>query len=324
MVGVLVMKQKKSKIERVAAIAADDALKAQAEKGAKSDNYKRLIAEALDSTKSHDFISRMDECGDDNGWGKPKKCGSPYCIRCFPEMVGNQKALMAKALNRYATEAGQRANLKWVTILFAVFGFDLLSQKYPTFPVDTAKDAKENLATKEMAALDKIFPNPVWLGGYSWEAVRPDIASPYKHATIKALAATTSAAGIAAPAPPEIFAHPMDCWRNHLITFHAHLVVDLAGTDEKAFHTYCHGKWGMGRSVPRGVLIMPLVKNKAVPDSLETLAVYPYLNQWIYKQSKADKQAKVSPNPLEPEILSAMVSGLTRLKQSIRTNHKWK
>ncbi len=230
---------------------------------------------------------------------------------------------MAKVLNRYATEASQRANIKWVTILFSVFGFDLLAKNFPTFPLDTAKEAK-NIAVKELEALGKMFPDAVWLGGYSWEAVRRDIASPYKHATIKALIGLSDSAGLVAPAPSSIFANPMDKWREHLITFHAHLVVDLAGTDEQAFHDYCHGKWGRARGVPRGVLITPLVSTKAVPDSLDTLAVYPYLNQWIYKQAKADKKAKVSPTSLEPEILSAMVSGLTALKPSIRTKHGWK
>lgn len=316
------MVKKKNKQAVVAKIDANDALKAQAVKGAKSDNYKRLIAEALDSTKSHDLSGKMDDCGDDNGWGTPKKCGSPYCIRCFPEMVGNQKALMAKALNRYATEADQRANLKWVTILFASFGFDLLDKGHPTFPLDTAKKAKAT-AGNELETLGAKFPSAVWLGGYSWETVRLDVASQYKHATIDALMDASSLAGLVAPAPSPIFTSPMDKWRKHLIIFHAHLVLDLAGTDAQAFHTYCHGKWGMGRGVPRGVLKMPLVTNKAVPDSLDTLAVYPYLNQWIYKQSKADKQAKVSPTSLEPEVLSAMVSGLTTLKQSIRTKRKW-
>jgi len=306
----------------VATLKANDVLKAQAIRGAKSDDYKRLIAEALASTKSHDLTDSMSDCGNDNGWGKPIKCGSPYCIRCFPEMTGNQKALMAKALNRHANEAEQRANLKWVTVLFSAFGFDLLEKNYPTFPLDTAKKAKI-IAGNELEALAAKFPSVVWLGGYSWEAVRLDVASQYKHATLENLAAATSSAEIEAPAPSEIYAHPMDRWRNHLITFHAHLVVDLAGTDESAFHTYCHGKWGMGRGVPRGVQIDPLYPQKSVPDSLDTLAVYPYLNQWIYKQPKADRQAKVLATPLEPEVLSAMVSGLTSLKQSIRTKRKW-
>ena len=316
------MVRKKNKQAVVANLLANDALKAQAVRGAKSDDYKRLVGQALCATKSDLLADRMDSCGNDNGWGKPIKCGSPYCIRCFPEMTGNQKALMAKALNRYATEAEQRANLKWVTILFSAFGFDLLEQNYPTFPLDTAKEAKI-IGGNELEALAAKFPSVVWLGGYSWEAVRLDVASQYKHATLENLTAVTSSAKIEAPAPPEIYAHPMDRWRNHLITFHAHLVVDLAGTDEPAFHAYCHGKWGMGRGVPRGVQIDTLYPQKSVPDSLDTLAVYPYLNQWIYKQPKAEKQAKVLAAPLEPEVLSAMVSGLTSLKQSIRTKRKW-
>lgn len=200
---------RKNKQALVATLKANDVLKAQAIRGAKSDDYKRLVAKALASTKSHGLADRMSECGDDNGWGKSKNCGSPYCIRCFPQMVGKQKADMAKVLNRYATEAGQRANIKWVTILFSVFGFDLLAKAYPTFPLDTAKEAKK-IAVNELEALGKMFPDAVWLGGYSWEAVRQDIASDYKHATIDDLIEVSDKAKLVAPAPLPVFAGSFD------------------------------------------------------------------------------------------------------------------
>ena len=200
---------RKNKQALVAKLKANDALKAQAIRGAKSDDYKRLVAEALASTKSHVLADRMSDCGTQDSWGNPVKCGSPYCIRCFPQMVSRQKADMAKVLNRYATEASQRANIKWVTILFSVFGFDLLAKDYPTFPLDTAKEAK-NIAVKELETLGKMFPDAVWLGGYSWEAVRQDIASDYKHATIDDLIEVSDKAKLVAPAPLPVFAGSFD------------------------------------------------------------------------------------------------------------------
>jgi len=149
---------RKNKQALVAKLKANDALKAQAIRGAKSDDYKRLIAQALASTKSHGLADRLSDCGTQDSWGNPVKCGSSYCIRCFPKMVGAQKADMAKVLKRHTTEAEQRANIKWVTILFSVFGFDLVAKDYPVFPLDTAKEAKKH-AVKELDALGKMFPD---------------------------------------------------------------------------------------------------------------------------------------------------------------------
>lgn len=98
-----------TKAQLVAKLEANDALKAQAVRGAKSDDYIRLIKEALDSTASTSLKDKMfTDCGTRNKWNNVQNCGSPYCVRCFRNIVANQKDDMALAMKRHGMITSDR------------------------------------------------------------------------------------------------------------------------------------------------------------------------------------------------------------------------
>lgn len=301
---------------------------------------------------SHHLADKMDDCSSDDRWGNPIKCHCLYCAKrrdkdgtpnsCYIITTDKQKADMATVLDRYDNDDEQlRANLRWVTLLFSVYSFDLKAESYPTFPLDIVKmnpkgkgsatgtvmDAKKK-AQKQLSAMRTMFPNMAWFGSFSWEVIHLDLLGAKKQETIPALIKASSSKGIISPAQePPIFGDTMGHWRKHYITFHTHLVVDLRGSDEQEWRNYCHRMWGSQNKkfpIPDGVRIENLNERK-VTDSLDTFAVYPFVNQWNYKQSKADKKAKVPVTRLEPEILSALINGTTELnkRNSITINNKW-
>ena len=349
------MMAKKTKHQLAAALKAREDRTQQQQRAARSSDYRDMVDVALTSTKSDELFNKMLECGDRYN-GNLMECHSLYCAKegerkngkpnsCFKRITEEQKRVMASALNRYGTEAEQRENLRSVTILFSVFGYDLAKSAYPTFPLDlaidkgnpkstgrligTVMDAKAK-ADSQLKAMKNRFPSAAWLGAYSWETIRLDCLGAKKEKSVEALLKHSKAEGIEADGQSVVFGDSMDRWRKHYITFHAHLVVDLRGTDAAAFRAYCHKRWGLEgnnkRPVPDGVKIKNLVDGKNVAESLETLAVYPFLNQWNYKYDYNGEDEEEYPIVrLEPEILSALINGLALMnrKGKIAISSRW-
>lgn len=331
-----------------------------------SKEYAATVVNALTVTKSHNLLDAMRDCGE---WsqGNRTDCCSPYCAKdgrhnaykdkpsepksCYKKITESQDALMKTVLTRYPSDTELRDNLYSVTILFAAFGYNLDGNGNPVFPMQLLKDSDHSRgalvgavvnakrkADAQFKALKDAFPDVAWLGGYSWEAQHGERLGLKKQASLKALKKLALTDGLASDCQTIFTSKATEPWRNHYILFHAHLVVDLRGTDHQAFRDYCHKIWGTEdnkkRPVPDGVLIKKLKDEIYNPtkDSLETLALYPFLNQWKYKfkYSGTDEDGTtddtVYPDiTLEPEILSALVQGLTMLnkKTKIVLNNQW-
>lgn len=281
----------------------------------------------------------------------PLKKKADEATSCYVRLVEEQTERMEMVLTRYQNDTALRSNLYSVTILFAAFGYDLDGNDNPIMPMYILKDkarprgtltgtvmkAKKKADAQLKALADK-FPNVAWLGGYSWEAQHRERLGGKKKASLNALENLAVKDGLTSTCQTIYTSDAIESWRKHYILFHAHLVVDLRGTSHKTFRDYCHKIWGTDdnrkRPVPDGILIKPFKKDeyKSIPESLETLAQYPFRNQWKYKfkYSGTDEDGNtddtVYPDiTLEPEILSALVNGLTTLnrKTKIVLNNQW-
>ncbi len=335
-------------------------------RAATSKEYAAKVVDALTLTKSITLRDTMRDCGDWNH-GNRTDCKSLYCAKegrrkkykakgdeatsCYVRLVEEQDATMKTVMARYTSDTALRDNLYSVTILFAAFGYDLDSNDNPIMPMYILKDkarprgtlvgtvmkAKKK-ADYQLGRLKKKFPDVAWLGGYSWEAQHRERLGGKKKASLNALENLAVKDKLTSDCQTIFTSDAIDKWRQHYILFHAHLVVDLRGTSHKTFRDYCHKIWGTddnnNRPVPDGVLVKRFKKDeyKSIPKSLETLAQYPFMNQWKYKfkYSGTDENGNtddtVYPDiTLEPEILSALVNGLTTLnrKTKIVLNNQW-
>ncbi len=341
-------------------------LSIQIQRATQSEKYSSTVWDALLKTGNQSLATDMLDCGE---WesGNRQDCRSLYCgkkdrhkaykdnpsepVSCYKKITEPQDALMKTVLTRYPTDKEQRDNLRSVTILFAAFGYDLDGNDNPALPMYTLKDkahprgtlagtvikAKQR-ADRQLKTLSEKFPDVAWLGGYSWEAQHSERLGGKKKESLKALKTLADKDMLISRCQQTFITPATEPWRKHHILFHAHLVVDLRGTSHQTFRDYCHKIWGTDdnkkRPVPDGVLVKRFKEEeyKKVPDSLKTLAQYPFRNQWKYKfkYSGTDEDGNtddtVYPDiTLEPEILSALVQGLTTLnkKTKIVLNNQW-
>lgn len=358
------MATKKNKKAIVAKLKAQDAKADEAkdfaeriQRAKQSDEYSTTVIEALDATRSWDLISDMEDCGNRHN-GNLMECRSLYCAKkgcrkngaaksCYKRTTNAQDDLMKKVLQRYNNDDTHlRQNLRSVTILFSVFGFDLDKNDNPVFPMDvsptgamsgTVIQAKKK-ADAKMKALAKKYADVAWLGGYSWEVQHRDKLGGKKSNSLDDLLNHSGNEGLASDCQKIIRSPAEDKWHRHFINFHAHLVVDLRGADGDVFTEHCHKIFGSvgnnKRPVRDGVLVKRMVTedNKSVPESLATLAQYPFRNQWDYKgdydgtDDDGHRDEAVNPDEtLEPQILSALVNGTTLLHRKINIvlDNKW-
>jgi len=324
----------------------------------KTKDYSATTMDAFDATRSHNLALDMLGCSD---WydGNQQTCHSLYCAKkgerqkvghkkakeaksCYKRITNKQTALMRSVVDRYDNnDKAMRQNLRSMTILFSAYGFDLDKHDNPIFPLYKGKngslsgvvmDAKK-LAAKQLKKVKDRFPNVKWLGGYSWEVQHLNKLGGKKSVSLGALIGLNDQKF--ATACQKVFQDSNRIkWGKHYINFHCHLVVDLNGTDDKVFGRFCHSVWGQDgnkkRPVPDGVRIIEFKRAyyKSVPESLDTLAQYPFRNQWDYKFKYAgdvDKDIVDHNNLLEAEVLSALISA-TRLinkHSSLVINNNW-
>ena len=102
----------------------------------------------------------------------------------------------------------------------------------------------------------------------------------------------------------------MQQWADHLILYHGHFVVDLNGTEDREFRSWCHQRWGHNRPknpVRRGAYVQRLYKNRTIQQSLQTLARYPLKTPFYYHVPKNNRGQLVNQQRrYELTILSAM------------------
>ncbi len=341
-------------------------LRKRIQRAVKNKEYSATVDKALTATGSTDLMRDILDCGKwDNG--NLNECESLYCARkghrkngdaksCYKRTTAEQDTLMNGVLERYDNDDTElRKNLRSVTILFAVYGFDLDKNDNPIFPLYLDIDRTNPRATgtlsgtvikardKARGQLKKLknkFKNVVWLGGYSWEIQHLDKLGLKKSASIDDLIGHSSSPkdGLVSDCQKILRTKAQDKWNKHYINFHCHLVVDLRGADGDDFTKFCHTIWGSvdntARPVRDGVLVKRLVKDeyKSVPESLSTLAQYPFRNQWSYKSDydgtddDGHRDDIVdNDDTLEPKILSALINGTTLLNRKIDIvlNNKW-
>lgn len=316
----------------------------QGGKGARSDELRGYVLDALTSTQSIALMDKMEACGtkvEHPNYTSTIECQSLYCAKrkhpktkkvqsCYVKFVDTQKDKIATVLKKYATKAEHQNELRQVTILFSTFGFDT-SGAYPVFPMDVVTDAIEQ-ARGELLYLKNKFPKVRWRGGFSWEIAHPDYLGKKKRKTLKVLKEHSEKEGLFYK-PKGGYSHLESPWKEHLITFHCHLIVDLNGTNPDDFYDACHKKWGLigniKRPVPDGVLVQTLNPKKPIEDSLMSMAQYPFRNQFDYKfkfLNDATDMMEYQEKDLEPEILSALIHALVDLKKAgqIIAQRLWK
>ena len=327
-------------------------LRKRVQRSIKNKEYSATVDTALTATRSFDLISDMLDC---SKWehGNLNECKSLYCAKkgtrkksgdaksCYKRTTAEQDLQMAGVLERYGNDDAElRKNLRSVTILFSVFGFDLDKNDNPVFPMNisptgalsgTVIKARDK-AVAQLGRLKKNFSDVAWLGGYSWEIQHFDKLGPKKSNSLDDLIKHSASPKerLVSDCQKIIRTPAQDKWNKHFINFHCHLVVDLRGTDGDDFTKFCHKIWGVDdnkkRPVRDGVLVKRFVKDeyKSVPDSLSTLAQYPFRNQWSYKSDydgtddDGNRDDVVDDgDTLEPKMLSALVNGTTLLNRKI-------
>jgi len=327
--------------------------------GIKSKDYSDTALNALDTTRSHDLAMDIIHCGDWDS-GNQLTCHSLYCAKkgernkadnkntkeaksCYMRLTNSQTKLMRTVRDRYDDDIiAMRNNLRSVTILFSAFGFDLDGRDNPVFPLVVGKNGKlggvvMNAKRQAKKQLDKVkneFPDVKWLGGYSWEIQHLDKLGPKKSVSLDALINLDNHK-FATACQKVARTQAQDKWHKYYINFHSHLVVDLNGTSDIDFHDFCHSIWGKKdnkkRPVPDGVMIKKFDTTRSIPDSLDTLAQYPFRNQWEYKwdyDGEPDEQDdnQIAPKDLlEPELLSALISATRSINKHSRlvVNNNW-
>lgn len=295
------------------AIRDDERATAARQFGAKVGGKQRLIEQTLSLHGEWKLWQRIRDCGTDR-----RRCGSPHCVHCHRRFVKGQARLMNRLFERYATEADQRENIRHVSVLFDAYGFDLESRPHPVFPLQRTL-AGIKYARDEVQALKRHFPNIKILGALEIDVL--DAVARGLQKNPKTLEALLSA-GLARDhyrSPLWCLVPPpgMEEWDEHLLVLHMHLVVDLSGTDSRAFRKWCHKRWGNTRPknpVPRGVHIAPLRFDRAIETSIKMLARYPLKTPFHYHVPKDRLGRDVAPRrALEPAILAAMVVGRSQL-----------
>jgi hypothetical protein len=298
----------------------------RAKKLATTVNVKQqLIKDALrehgrDSLSEHsawELRDKISDCGTDR-----RRCGSPYCVRCHSRFLKGQERPMRRLFNRYASEVDQRQNIRFLTILFDAYGFDARKsfgrQQFSlAFPLRRTQAAIK-YARAEIQVLKRRFPKLKIVGAFEMDVLDATARSLRNDATtLQALLKAGEVRDQRASFLRLICPPTMASWQDHVIIFHAHLVVDLDGTDEQMFRDWCHKRWGKNcpnNSIPHGVHITRLRSDRAIENSIEMLARYPLKTPFHYHVPRDAKGRLVAPKrPLEKPILAAMVVGRSAL-----------
>jgi hypothetical protein len=240
-----------------------------------------------------------------------ERCGTIYCIPCYNRAIERQRERIISVFQRHTSEQAQRSHLRHVTLLFDAYGFDLWAKSYPTFPYDRTLAGIE-YARKELRAMKRKFPNLVMVGGIELEPMDKDARQRrYNSKATDSLllegAVRDRAVGYRRISVPS----GMEKWQDHIILLHAHILMDINGTDEQAFKSYCQERLGNKRKVnpvPRGVVINPLRDNKTINESIDGISRYPYKTFFHYNLPKRLKD-QVPPDRYEDEILATMIVG---------------
>lgn len=290
--------------------------KSQGKRHSKIEQRDVLKEKALTTFGLAPLWDKMDECRKPTGQRHDRdRCGTIYCIQCYNRAVARQHQRITKLFQRHSSEAEQRQHLRHVTLLFDAYGFDLWSKPYPVFPYDRTLTGID-YARKELNALKRKFPELVMVGAFELEPMDgPARNRRYNAKAIVALlndgAVRDTGLGIKRISVPTGMAK----WQDHVLVLHAHILMDLQGTDISAFDTYCRQRFGNLRKVnkvPRGVVINPLRDNMTIPESITGISKYPYKTFFHYDLPKRLKGI-VQPTMYEEEILAAMIHGHKRL-----------
>lgn len=264
------------------------------------------MEQALCAHGAYDVWERISNCGTDR-----KRCGSRYCTKCFNRYVATQTGLVEKLFDNYATEADQRDNIRQLTVLFDAFHFDLHSKPYPTLS-PARVDVARAFARKELQALKRRFPSITVVGALEMEPIDgPTKARRKDSSAIDALLVMGAHRDTAPGVYRFLTAPGMQQWADYLILYHGHFVVDLNGTDDKDFRSWCHKRWGHNRPknpVRRGAYVQRLYKNRTIQQSLQTMARYPLKTPFHYHVPKNNcGQPSTGLSRYEDAILSAMI-----------------
>ncbi|QNT68848.1 hypothetical protein HQ394_05120 [Defluviicoccus vanus] len=281
--------------------------------GAKVNAKQRLIREALvNDCDGRELWWRLADCGTDR-----RRCSSPFCIKCFNRYVEGQTLLMKRLFDRYPTEVDQRQNIRFLTILFDAYTFDLHAARYPVFPLERTRLAIK-YARNEIQALKRRFPTLKIVGALELDVLDSIARNLRKDAgTIETLLNE----GLVRDTRSfyEVLIQPFHTrgWEDHVLLLHGHLVVGLDGVDDRAFRRWCHGRWGKNcpnKPIRRGVHITSLRSNRTIEESLNILARYPLKTPFHYHVPRDAKGRLVADKrPLEDPILAAMVVGRSLL-----------
>jgi len=264
------------------------------------------MEQALCGHGAYDVWERIRDCGTDR-----RRCGSRYCTKCFNRYVATQTDQVEELFDNYSTEADQRANIRQLTVLFDAFRFDLHSKAYPTICAQRSNKARD-YARRELEALKRHFPSIRIVGALEMEPIDgPTKARRKDSSAIDALLVM----GAHRDTTPGVYrfltAPGMQQWADHLILYHGHFVVDLNGTDDKDFRSWCHKRWGHNRPknpVRRGAYVQRLYTNRTIQQSLQTLARYPLKTPFHYHVPKNNcGQPSTGLIRYEDAILSAMI-----------------
>jgi hypothetical protein len=288
------------------------ALDKQGKRHSKIEQRDALKERALTTFGHASLWDSMDECRKpaDQRFDRDR-CGTIYCIPCYNRAINNQRKRIAAVFQRHSTEADQRQHLRSVTLLFDAYGFDLWAKPYPVFPYDRTLKGIE-YARGELKKLKRKFPNLVMVGAFELEPMDNQARSLRlnRKATDALLddgVIRDTAVGIKRISVPA----RMTMWQDHVLVLHAHILMELKGTDINAFDTYCRQRLGNDRKmnkVPRGVVINPLRPHMTIEESITGISKYPYKTFFHYDHPKSLKGI-VSPAMYEDEVLAAMIVG---------------
>lgn len=281
-------------------------------------NAKFIKGQFLSEFRKHgykDLADKIDECGtpiENHSYFSRHCCRSVYCVKCHKDFVAKQTNAVRSLFDRYSTETEQRQNILHLTIVFDAFrlftkkGQPLIPKppqtaEFPTEYADGAlKDAREKLKHK----LRHKFPDIGYAGAFEWEV--------YSDETLDWRAHDKAAA-------KELLGHDkildprLTEAQAHIVLFHAHIVVDLNGTQEKEFRTWMKNQFAKRAGIPdkHTVHISKLFENRAIEESIQCLARYPLKTYLHYKRPKWE-------NPylrIDGEVLAELAA--------FRSNQKW-